>query len=124
MSGGKPPHVPTKQSRDTVSAMVSYGITQEEICAVLGGIDIKTLYKYYREEIDTSNAKANAAVAQRLFKKCMADDTSSIIFWLKTRAQWKETVKQETQPLGKDGLPTDNKLVIEYVNAPTDTSSV
>lgn len=97
MSGGKPRHVPTQQSRDTVMAMTSYGITQEEICAVLGGIDIKTLHKYYRSEIDTATAKANAQVAQRLFKKCMADDTTAMIFWLKTRGQWKETIVNKNE---------------------------
>jgi hypothetical protein len=80
--------------------MVSYGIPHEDIAKVIG-IDDKTLRKYYRSEIDTASAKANAQVAQRLYKKCMKDDTQSIIFWLKTRAKWAETIKNELT--GKDG---------------------
>jgi len=100
------PHKPDDKTRATVEAMVSYGIPQEDIAKVIG-IDPKTLRKYYEHEIDTASAKANAQVAQRLYKKCMDSDTSSIIFWLKTRAQWKETSKVENQPLDKNGQPTD-----------------
>ena len=94
------PHEPDDKSRSTVEAMVSYGIPHEDIAKVIG-IDDKTLRKYYRSEIDTASAKANAQVAQRLYKKCMKDDTQSIIFWLKTRAKWAETIKNELT--GKDG---------------------
>lgn len=106
MAKGQQPHVPTDKDRATVEAMASYGIVQDDIAAVLD-IDDKTLRKYYAKELRTATAKANSQVAQRLFKKCMADDTSSIIFWLKTRAQWKETFKQENQYLDKNGNPTD-----------------
>ena len=87
--GGKPAHVPTKESRNQVEAMVSFGIPQQEIADVLE-IDKKTLYKYYRRELDTAAAKANAKVASMLYNKCMKGDTTSIIFWLKTKAKWRE----------------------------------
>jgi len=99
-------YTPNDKDRATVEAMVSYGIPQEDIAKVIQ-IDPKTLRKYYEHEIDTASAKANSQVAQRLYKKCMNDDTSSIIFWLKTRAKWAETIKQENQTLDKDGKPTD-----------------
>ena len=83
------PHEPDEKSRATVEAMVSYGIPHEDIAKVIG-IDDKTLRRHYRHEIDTASAKVNAQVAQRLYKKCMGDDTASIIFWLKTRARWSE----------------------------------
>jgi hypothetical protein len=97
---GSKPHKPDDKTRATVEAMISYGIPQEDIAKVVG-IDPKTLRKHYEHEIDTATAKANSQVAQRLYKKCMADDTASIIFWLKTRAKWAETVKQEIS--GADG---------------------
>jgi len=100
------PHEPDDKSRATVEAMSSYGIPHEDIAKVIG-IDDKTLRKYYRHELDVATAKANAQVAQRLYKKCMADDTASIIFWLKTRAKWAETMRQEMQALDKHGKPTD-----------------
>jgi hypothetical protein len=80
--GGRPPHVPDDKTRKTVEAMSSYGIPQEDIAKVIG-LDPKTLRKHYEYELDTAEIKANAQVAQRLYQKCMNDDTSSIIFWLK-----------------------------------------
>ena len=119
--GGRPSHVPDDKTRKTVEAMSSYGIPQEDIAKVIG-LDPKTLRKHYEYELDTAEIKANAQVAQRLYQKCMNDDTSSIIFWLKTRAQWKETIKQESQLLGKDGQPTN--MIVEFVNANPDTRKV
>jgi hypothetical protein len=98
------PHEPDEKTRKTVEAMSSYGIPHEDIALVIG-IDDKTLRKYYRLELDTACAKANAQVASRLYNKCMKDDTASIIFWLKTRAQWKETIRNENEHTGKNGDP-------------------
>ena len=112
---GSKPHVPDDKTRATVEAMSSYGIPHEDIAKVIG-IDDKTLRKHYRTELDTACAKANSQVAQRLYKKCMEGDTSSMIFWLKTRARWAETVKQEIT--GKDGeaikvsVPSITALII------------
>lgn len=83
------PHSPTNETRKTVEAMSSYGIPQEDIAAVIE-VDPKTLRKYYKKELATATAKANAQVAQRLYKKCLEGDTSSMIFWMKTRAKWSE----------------------------------
>jgi len=88
------PHEPNDKNRKTVEAMSSYGIPQDDIAKVIG-IDAKTLRKYYGHELDTASAKANSQVAQRLYNKCLDGDTSSMIFWLKTRAKWAETIKQE-----------------------------
>jgi hypothetical protein len=90
---GRPAHQPSEQARKTVEAMASYGIRHEEIAAVLD-MDDKTLRKYYRRELDIASTKANAMVAQTLFgiatdrnhPKC----ATSAIFWLKTRAKWRE----------------------------------
>lgn len=94
---GRPPHEPTDQTRRTVEGMSAYGIPQEEISKVIG-IDRNTLMKYYREELDTAKAKANAKVAESLYKKALANDSGAVtaaIFWLKTRAGWKETTVSE-----------------------------
>lgn len=85
-------HEPTDEQRKTVEAMSSFGITQEDISRVIG-VDKKTLIKYYRDELDTATAKANAQVAGRLFQKCLDGDTASMIFWMKTRARWSEKIE-------------------------------
>lgn len=108
-------HEPTPESKKQVSAMVSFGIPQEEICNVLD-ICKNTLYKHYRSELDTAATVANTKVASMLFEKCMNGDTSSIIFWMKTKMGWKETMVNEMQQLDADGKRTDNKLIVEFVN--------
>ena len=117
---GRPPHVPTDASRKTVKAMVSYGIPQEDIGKVIG-VSHDTLNNYYRHEIDTATAEANSMVAQRLYQKCMNDDTASILFWLKTRARWAET--QKIEHTGEGGKPIQNNLTVEYVRPIKDTNT-
>lgn len=89
------PHVPTDITRAEVSALTSFGNTQQEICLYLD-IALETLYKYYRRELDTAVTKSNAMVAKRLFNKAVnQDDLSAQVFWLKTRARWRTTDKEE-----------------------------
>jgi len=88
---GRPPHQPTDATRQTVSLHATVGTRQEVIAEILG-ISVDSLQRHYRSELDTSREKANASVGGALFKKAMAGDTASMIFWLKTRARWRETL--------------------------------
>lgn len=92
--GGRPAHAPTDKDRKQVESLAGFGIPQAEIARLIG-ISIHTLEKHYREELDTGASKANAQVAQALFKRALGSDASAVtaaIFWLKTRARWSETV--------------------------------
>lgn len=94
---GQPPHQPTEKTRAEVSALVSFGNTQEEIASYIG-INTDTLIKYYRDELDNSLVRANAKVAAKLFRKATdGDDLSAMIFWLKTRAKWREKDKEDNK---------------------------
>jgi hypothetical protein len=96
------PHQPTDKDRATVRALLGYGVTQEDVSKVLK-IDIKTLAKHYPHEIDTAQIEANAAVAQSLFVNATKkDNVAAQIFWLKTRARWKEPVHIAN---AEDGTP-------------------
>ena len=98
-------HEPTVKSRAEVTSLTSFGITQEDICKYLG-ISIKTLEKHYRYEIDTAVTRANGQVANALYTKAVkGNDTTAMIFWLKTRAQWREV--NRTEITGKDGKPLE-----------------
>jgi hypothetical protein len=83
-------HVPTKITRDTVMMHAMVGTPQEDIARVLD-IDAKTLRLHYRDELDLALAKANATIGGALFNKAKGGDTTAMIFWMKTRAKWKET---------------------------------
>ena len=92
--GGRPSYKPTDEQRKMVEAMSSVGIQQDNIAKVLG-ISKPTLEKYFREELDVADVKANAKVAANLFRQATKDDPRSVvaaIFWMKTRMGWKEPV--------------------------------
>lgn len=65
--------------------------TKQTVLAGIIGIDAKTLRKHYREELNASQAKANATIGGALFNKAKGGDTAAMIFWMKTRAGWRET---------------------------------
>lgn len=94
---GRPPYEPNDRDRQTVSVMVAAGIQQESIARCIGenGVDLKTLKKYYKDELETSADKANAKVAQSLFQQATNGNTSAAIWWTKSKMGWKETVKNE-----------------------------
>ena len=94
------PHQPTKAQRDTVSMHTTMGTTQADIARILR-IDLKTLRKHYRDELDLAKAKANATIGGALFNKAKAGDTTAMIFWMKTQAGWRE--KQEIDHQSSDG---------------------
>jgi hypothetical protein len=105
----RPQHEPTKHSRELVSLHATMGTDQETIASIIG-IDAKTLRKHYMDELTHSMAKANATIGGALFNKAKNGDTTAMIFWMKTRAQWSETNRQEHT--GADGAPLNVR--IEY----------
>ena len=96
---GRPSHEPTSMSRRNVEALAGYGVPEVDIAGVVG-IDPKTLRRHYGSELKFGHVKANAKVAENLFRKATGDGRESVIaaiFWLKTRARWKETTVQESE---------------------------
>ena len=87
---GRRAHQPDPAQRKQVETLAAYGIPETDISRVVG-IDPKTLRKHYRDELDLGQTKANAQVAGFLFNSARNGNVSAQIFWLKTRASWKET---------------------------------
>ena len=100
----QPPHVPTDKIRAEIVALRSYGVPIKEVAAYIG-IDDKTMYKYYRPELEQSAMKANANVGKFLYQAASgqalkdgasySDCVRAAMFWAKTRMGWKETNVQE-----------------------------
>ena len=103
----RPSHKPDPELRRQVEVLAGFGIPEEDIAGLIG-IDPKTLRKYYRQELDHGHTKANARVAENLFRKAIGDGRESVtaaIFWLKARARWKEVTLNEHT--GIDGKPIE-----------------
>lgn len=97
------PHDPTEKDRKQVSLMAGIGLKHDQIAKVVGVSD-ETLRKYYRDELDTGEARMNAMVAQNLYSIATSKGTGSVaaaIFWMKTRAGWRE--KDRLEITGADG---------------------
>jgi hypothetical protein len=86
---GRRAHQPDPSQRRQVEALAAYGIPEADISRVVA-IDPKTLRKHYREELDLGETKANAQVAGFLFNSAKNGNVTAQIFWLKTRARWRE----------------------------------
>lgn len=90
---GRPRHQPDAYQRRQVETLAGYGIPEAEIAGLIG-IDPKTLRRHYRQELDHGHTKANAKVAENLYRKATGEGREAVtaaIFWLKARARWKET---------------------------------
>ena len=101
--GGRPSFKPTGTQRQMVEAMAACGIKESDI-AVVVGITPKTLRRHFRSELDTGHIKATAKVAGNLFRIATGNGREAVtaaIFWLKTRAGWREPVREREYPMGQ-----------------------
>lgn len=114
---GRPPHQPTEHSRVQVKTLAAVGIRHEDIASKLG-ISVDTLTKYYRQELDEGRIDANAQIGKSLYEQAKAGNTTAMIFWLKTRAGWKET--QVNELVGANGAPLLTGIQVSFVDAPAE----
>ena len=120
---GRRAHKPDPALRRQVEAMAAYGIPADDISRVVG-IDPKTLRKHYRDELDCGETKANAQVAGFLFNSARNGNVTAQIFWLKTRARWRETPVElkHSGSVGRKDLSelTDEELMTMIYTASAD----
>jgi len=111
------PHEPSPETRQLVQLHSMVGTPQATIADILG-IDDKTLRKYYREELDQAEARANATIGGALFNKAKSGDTAAMIFWMKTRARWRETTNLDHTSSDGSMSPRDvSAAVLEALKA-------
>lgn len=106
---GRPAHKVTKEAQDTAKRLSALGCTHEDI-AIRLKISADTLTKYYQEQLDEGRIDANSAIAGTLFQQAKNGNTAAAIFWLKTRARWKETDRHEVT--GADGAAME--MVVKW----------
>ncbi|WP_052688068.1 hypothetical protein [Xanthomonas sp. MUS 060] len=80
--------------------LAAFGVRHSDICMFVKdargkSISEPTMLKNFAAELDTGKLQANVKVAQTLYKKAIGGDTTSIIFWLKSQAGWKDAQRVE-----------------------------
>src|ERR1700730_12114013 len=75
--------------RERVRHLCGLGIPQDDIAKLIGCAP-KTLRKRFRDELDGGGAEANATIAGYLFAAAKGGSVTAMIFWMKTRAHWRE----------------------------------
>lgn len=93
-----------------VEALASNGLTKEQVALCIGlSADTFTRREKENPEIFAAYARGKARgvsrVANMLFEKALAGDTTSAIFYLKARAGWRDT--QAVEVSGRDGGPVE-----------------
>lgn len=96
----RPSHEPTEESRRLVKALAMTGTRHVDIAEKLS-VSHDTLTKYYADELRDGRVDANAKVAQALYQNAINGNVTAMIFWLKTRAGWREV--QTVQALDAEG---------------------
>ena len=90
------PFVVGEAMREKVRYLAGVGVRQDEIARIIGCAP-KTLRKRFRDELDLGVAEANATVCGYLFAAAKAGNVTAQIFWLKTRAHWRERTAADAQ---------------------------
>ena len=81
--------VADEATREKVRYLAGLGVPQEDIATIIR-CSSKTLRKRFRDELDRGVAEANAMISGYLFASAKGGNTTAQIFWLKTRAGWRE----------------------------------
>jgi hypothetical protein len=95
--------------RERVRYLAGVGVRQDDIARIIGCAP-KTLRKRLRDELDRGVAEANATISGSLFAAAKAGNTTAQIFWLKTRANWREGKADE--PVAGTDAEANSQVVL------------
>jgi hypothetical protein len=100
----------TEAVREQVRHLAGVGVRQDDIARIIGCAP-KTLRKRCREDLDRGVAEANATVSGYLFAAAKAGNVTAQIFWLKTRAHWREKTAPD-DPVPGSGAEANSQVVL------------
>lgn len=112
----------TDAVRERVRYLAGVGVRQEDIAKIIG-CDPKTLRKRLRDELDRGVAEANATISGHLFAAAKSGNITAQIFWLKTRANWREGKRDEPRGAGA-GSKSEVVLVLPDNNRDAELTRV
>jgi hypothetical protein len=97
--------------REKVRYFAGLGVRQDDIAKIIGCAP-KTLRKRFPDELDRGVAEANATISGYLFAAAKAGSIPAIIFWLKTRAHWREAAAPDEPISRATGDPNAEVVVV------------
>jgi hypothetical protein len=106
----RPAFVVNEALREKVRHLAGLGVPQDDIATILGCAP-KTLRKRFRSELDRGVAEANAMISGSLFSAAKGGNITAIIFWLKTRAHWRERSPADG-PVARADAGSDSEVVL------------
>lgn len=109
IGAGRTAFSPTDENRHLVKSLAGLGLRAEDIAQLVNNkqgkpISYDTLARYFSTELTQGRLQSNIAVAKTLYDKAMKGDNTCMIFWLRTRAGWKDE-PQRIEHSGPDGQP-------------------
>jgi hypothetical protein len=97
-TGGRPPALPTDETRRIVRLMSGMGIPQSQIATIIA-VTPKTLRKHYHKELKRSAINANLEVLKTLYSLATSGkNASASIFWAKTRCGFRSGLPSLYEP--------------------------
>jgi Spy/CpxP family protein refolding chaperone len=110
------PYKPDDKSRKQILLMAGIGLTHDQIAKIME-ISDETLRRHYKQELATAKTMLNTQVAGNLFNIATSKDhknaVTAAIFWMKTRAKWKETLDLSNE----DGSLKPEPVQVAVMNA-------
>ena len=97
--------------RNQVRYLAGVGVRQDDIARIIGCAP-KTLRKRLRDELDRGVAEANATISGSLFANAKGGNVTAQIFWLKTRAHWRERTAADEPASASSGEPNSEVLLL------------
>jgi hypothetical protein len=99
------------EKRERVLYLAGLGVPQDDIAKIIGCAP-KTLRKHFRDDLDRGVAEANATIAGYLFAAAKTGNIAAMIFWLKTRANWRERGAAADVIPGTDAEPKSHVVLV------------
>ena len=114
MAIGRPE--PTQEQRRAVKKLAGFGLTQQQICSVVGIRSPKVLRQQFRQELAMGPVEARTAVMRTAFRLANSGRNPAMtMFWLKTRGRWSET---KGLPQEREHLSEPARFIIEEYQPP------
>src|SRR5438874_3951037 len=97
--------------REKVRHLAGLGVPQDDIAKIVG-CAAKTLRQRFRDELDRGVAEANATISGSLFAAAKSGNIAAMIFWMKTRAHWRERPAADGSIANADAVSSSEVVLV------------